>query len=205
MKSHNRGWLDLPLLSASRLREQPQLQWQEAYSLQGTGTTKIRANRIEGIFERFVPVPDAVSELNELGGRGTDELRQRWTELFGMAPSPRISRELLVRAVAHRMQEETHGGLGKSGRRQLARLGRTLGESGSLEVSQTRSFKPGTRLIREWKGKVHEVVIAGGTYIWAGQHYRSLTQIARAITGTRWSGPRFFGLEAGQGAADDRN
>ena len=78
----------------------------------------------------------------------------------------------------------------------------TLGEGGSLNVTQTRSFKPGTKLIREWKGKVHEVVIAGSTYIWAGQHYRSLSQIARAITGTRWSGPRFFGLEAGQGASD---
>ena len=68
--------------------------------------------------------------------------------------------------------------------------------------TQSRSYKPGTKLIREWKGKIREVVIAGGTYIWAGQHYRSLSQIARAITGTRWSGPRFFGLEAGQRAAD---
>lgn len=142
------------------------------------------------------------AELNELGGRGTDELRQRWTDLFGVAPSPWISRDLLVRAIAHRMQEEAHGGLGTSCRRQLVRLTKTLGEGGSLEVLQTRSFKPGTKLIREWKGKVHEVVIAGGTYIWAGQHYRSLSQIARAITGTRWSGPRFFGLEAGQGPAD---
>jgi hypothetical protein len=100
------------------------------------------------------------------------------------------------------MQEDVHGGLGKVSRRQLARLAETLGEGGSLEVTQTRSFKPGTKLIREWKGKVHEVVIAGGTYIWAGQHYRSLSQIARAITGTRWSGPRFFGLEAGQEAGD---
>jgi hypothetical protein len=142
------------------------------------------------------------AELNELSRRGTDELRQRWTELFGMAPSLRISRELLVRAVAHRMQEDAHGGLGKSCRRQLASLAKTLGEGGSIEMPQTRSFKPGTKLIREWKGKVHEVVIAGSTYIWAGQHYRSLSQIARAITGTRWSGPRFFGLEAGQEAAD---
>ena len=142
------------------------------------------------------------AELNELGGRGTDELRQRWIELFGVAPSLRISRELLVRAIAHRMQEKAHGGLGKSSRRRLARLAQTLGEGGSIEVPQTQSFKPGTKLIREWKGKVHEVVIAGGTYIWAGQHYRSLSQIARAITGTRWSGPRFFGLEAGQGAAN---
>lgn len=142
------------------------------------------------------------AELKELGGLGTDELRQRWAEFFGMAPSPRISRELLIRAVAHRMQEEAHGGLGKACRRQLARLAETLREGGSIPMSQTQSFKPGTKLIREWKGKVHEVVIAGGSYIWAGQHYRSLSQIARAITGTRWSGPRFFGLEAGQGAAD---
>ena len=142
------------------------------------------------------------AELKELGGLGTDVLRHRWAEFYGTAPSPWISRELLVRAVAHRMQEEAHGGLGKSCRRQLARLAVTLGEGGSLDGAQSRSFKPGTKLIREWKGKVHEVVIAGGTYIWAGQHYSSLSQIARAITGTRWSGPRFFGLEAGQRAAD---
>ena len=150
-----------------------------------------------------MPKPNALlaAELRELGDLGTDELRQRWTGFYGMAPSPRISRELLIRAVAHRMQEEAHGGLGKSCRRQLARLAEILGEGGSLEVTQNRSFKPGTKLIREWKGKVHEVVIAGGTYIWAGQHYRSLSQIARSITGTRWSGPRFFGLEAGQAAA----
>ena len=142
------------------------------------------------------------AELRELGGLSTDVLRQRWAELFGMVPSLRISRELLIRAVAHRMQEDAHGGLGKVCLRQLVRLAETLGEGGSLEVTQNRSFKPGTKLIREWKGKVHEVVIAGGTYIWAGQHYRSLSQIARAITGTRWSGPRFFGLAAGQGAGD---
>jgi Protein of unknown function (DUF2924) len=155
-------------------------------------------------FKKDVPKANALlaAELKVLGGLGTDVLRQRWTVLFGMAPSPRISRELLVRAVAHRIQEEAHGGVGKSYRRRLARLGETLREGGSLEVTQTRTFKPGTKLIREWKGKVHEVVIAGGTYIWAGQQYRSLSQIARAITGTRWSGPRFFGLEAGQQAAD---
>ena len=142
------------------------------------------------------------AELKELDGLGTDELRQRWAEFYGMAPSPRISRELLIRAVAQRMQEVAQGGLGKPCRRQLVRLAETLREGGSIPVSQTQSFKPGTKLIREWKGKVHEVVIAGGTYIWAGQHYRSLSQIARAITGTRWSGPRFFGLAAGQGAGD---
>lgn len=151
-----------------------------------------------------MPKPNALlaAELKELGGLGTDELRQRWAGFYGVAPSPRISRELLIRAVAQSMQEEAHGGLGKSRRRQLARLAETLRDGGSIPVSQTQSFKPGTKLIREWKGKVHEVVIAGGTYIWAGQHYRSLSQIARTITGTRWSGPRFFGLAAGHGADD---
>jgi hypothetical protein len=138
------------------------------------------------------------AELNGLGGLGTDILRQRWTELFAMAPSPRISRELLIRAVSHRIQENAYGGQGKSSRRQLARLAETLRDGGSIAMSQPQSFKPGTKLIREWKGKVHEVVIAGDTYIWAGKHYRSLSEIARVITGTRWSGPRFFGLEAAQ-------
>jgi hypothetical protein len=151
-----------------------------------------------------VPKSNALlaAELGRLGGLGTNVLRQRWAEFYGMAPGPRISRELLIRAVAHRMQEEAHGGLGKSCQRQLARFAETLRDGGSIPMSQTQSFKPGTKLIREWKGKVHEVVIAGGTYIWAGQHYRSLSQIARAITGTRWSGPRFFGLEAGQVVTD---
>ena len=146
------------------------------------------------------PIALLAAELKDLGGLNTDELRQLWTALYGIPPSPRISKELLVRAVAYRMQEEAHGGLGKSCRLQLGRLAKTLGDSGSLKVLKTRSFKPGTKLIRAWKGKVHEVVIAGDTYIWAGQHYRSLSRIARAITGTRWSGPRFFGLEAGLGA-----
>jgi hypothetical protein len=151
-----------------------------------------------------VPKSNALltAELGKLGGLGTDALRQRWLEFYGLAPSPRISRELLIRAVAHRMQEDAHGGLGKSCQRRLARLAEILREGGPIPVSQTQSFKPGTKLIREWKGKVHEVVISGGTYIWAGQHYRSLSQIARAITGTRWSGPRFFGLEAGQVVGD---
>jgi hypothetical protein len=123
-------------------------------------------------------------------------LRQRWAQLYGIPPAPRISRDVLIRGVAYRIQEEAHGALGKSCRRQLRRLAEALRDSGSISASQGRSFKLGTKLIREWKGKVHEVIIIGDGYVWAGQHYRSLSQIARSITGTRWSGPRFFGLEA---------
>jgi hypothetical protein len=140
-------------------------------------------------------------ELADLVDLDADSLRKRWAELYGIAPAPRISRDVLVRGVAFRIQEEAHGGLSKSCRRQLRRLAGALRDGGFISASQSQSFKPGTKLIREWKGKVHEVEIAGDTYIWAGKHYRSLSQIARSITGTRWSGPRFFGLEAGQGAA----
>jgi hypothetical protein len=94
------------------------------------------------------------------------------------------------------MQEEVHGTISKSCRRELQRLARALRDGGGVSASRGQVFKPGTKLIREWQGKVHEVVIAGDAYIWAGKHYRSLSQIARSTTGTRWSGPRFFGLEA---------
>ena len=138
-------------------------------------------------------------DIAAISGLATEALRQRWTELYGTAPMPRISRDLLIRGVAFRMQEQALGGLGKSGRRQLERLASVLRDSGSIPSGREQSFKPGTRLIREWKGQIHEVVIVGDSYLWGGKSYRSLSQIARAITGTRWSGPRFFGLEAGQG------
>ncbi|MEI9931694.1 MAG: DUF2924 domain-containing protein [Rhizomicrobium sp.] len=136
-----------------------------------------------------------ISEIEALRGADLDVLRQRWEYLFTIAPSPRVSRDVLIRGVAFRLQEEVYGKLGKACRRQLNKLAADLG-NGTPPTQSPPSFKPGTKLIREWKGKVHEVVIAGDTYIWSGKHYRSLSQIARSITGTRWSGPRFFGLAA---------
>jgi Protein of unknown function (DUF2924) len=146
------------------------------------------------------PSESVMTEIEGLRDGDLPVLRQRWQELFATAPSPRISRDVLIRGVAFRLQEEIHGKLGKACRRQLTKLATDLGSGRVLTRSQP-NFKPGTKLIREWKGKVHEVVIAGDTYIWSGKHYRSLSEIARAITGTRWSGPRFFGLAAA-GAGD---
>jgi len=136
------------------------------------------------------------SEAGSLAGLDTDALRQRWAELYATAPAPRISRDVLIRGVAYRIQEEEFGGVSKSCRRELRRLAEELRDSGSIPASHGQAFKPGTKLIWEWKGKVHEVIIVGDGYLWAGKQYRSLSQIARSITGTRWSGPRFFGLEA---------
>jgi hypothetical protein len=135
------------------------------------------------------------AEIEELPALDTATLRERWTELFGLAPAPRISRDLLIRGVAYRLQEEADHGLSKQALRHLARAARELSETGSMRVSAGVGIKPGTKLIRECKGRVHEVTVLDDTYIWSGKQYRSLSQIARAITGTRWSGPRFFGLE----------
>ena len=148
------------------------------------------------------PSQAAIDEGTEaLRDADLDILRQRWRDLFAIAPPPRISRDVLIRGIAFRMQEEAYGKLGKVRRRQLQKLAIDLGNGAPLKQPQP-SFKPGTKLIREWKGKVHEVMMAGDTYIWGGQHYGSLSEIARAITGTRWSGPRFFGLD--RTGADDR-
>lgn len=143
----------------------------------------------------------ARQEITDLAALSTDELRQRWTELYRVAPVSRISRDLLIRGVAFRIQEEVHRGLGKPYRRQLQRLAETLRDGGSMPAAQGRSFKVGTKLVREWKGKVHEVLIGDDGYVWAGKRYGSLSQIARSIAGTRWSGPRFFGLENEKQAA----
>lgn len=123
-------------------------------------------------------------------------LREQWTALFGIAPSLRVSRDLLVRAISYRQQEDLYGGLSSSHRRQLTQLAKGLSRHGTIDTSTETRFKPGTRLVREWKGKTHEVIITDDGYLWSGKLYASLSEIARLITGTRWSGPRFFGLEA---------
>lgn len=123
-------------------------------------------------------------------------LRQRWIECYGVEPGNRISRQMLIQAIACKLQADALGGLGKTTRRRLARLATELRRDGQINAGRTQSAKAGTRLIREWKGKTHEVQVSGDFYLWQGKQYRSLSQIAREITGTRWSGPRFFGLES---------
>ena len=107
---------------------------------------------------------------------------------------PRLSRELLIRGIAYRMQEQARGSLsGKVVRRleQIAR-GANAARCSGASASVARA---GMRLVREWQGRAHEVVVLEDGFLWNGKAYRSLSEIARLITGTRWSGPRFFGLQ----------
>jgi hypothetical protein len=123
------------------------------------------------------------------------ELRQQWRALYKAEASPHLSRELLVRAVAHRMQEVAVGGLRPVRQRQLRQIAQQFKETGAANTPPRPELKPGTRLVREWQGRTYEVLVLDDGFSWQGTHHRSLSALARKITGTAWSGPLFFGLK----------
>ncbi|NDV85936.1 DUF2924 domain-containing protein [Aurantimonas aggregata] len=119
-------------------------------------------------------------------------LRSRWLELYGTEAPIRMSRELLIQAIAYRLQENAIGGLSAITRAALT-CGRTTKKVERARID--RRVKAGTRFVRQWQGRTIEVAADGsGGYLYRGRTYRSLSAIAREITGTRWSGPAFFGL-----------
>ncbi len=124
-----------------------------------------------------------------------DNLKDKWTTLYGTVPPKRMGRDLLMRGVAHRIQEQAQGGPCRALKRRLSALVKELHQTGDVTIADRPPVKPGTRLIRDWQGETHEVTVREDGFIWRGARYRSLSQIARAITGTRWSGPAFFGLK----------
>ena len=138
---------------------------------------------------------EALSRLAQLD---LGELRELWCRLYNSEAAPRLSRELLVRAVAYRMQEVASGGPRLELQRQLRQIALELQQTGRLRIRP--QVKPGTRLMREWRGRSHEVLVLDDGFCWQGTHYRSLSAIARQITGTAWSGPLFFGLKPNRSA-----
>ncbi len=135
--------------------------------------------------------------LQDLDGAA---LREEWRRLYRSEP-PRISRDLLVRAISYRLQELEFGGLPKWARQSLA--GRAIGSNPGVKPPAPAEMflRPGARLIREWHGRTHTVTVLNDGFKFEGRRYRSLTQIAREITGAHWSGPRFFGLTGRKGAS----
>jgi len=138
---------------------------------------------------------EALSRLPQLD---LGELRALWRRLYKTEAVPRLSRELLVRAVAYRMQEVASGGPRLELERQLRQIGLELQQTGRLRIRP--QLKPGIRLMREWQGRSYEVLVLDDGFSWQGVHYRSLSAIARKITGTAWSGPLFFGLRSNRSA-----
>ena len=149
-------------------------------------------HRSEAAANRHVVNEEALSRLLTLD---IGELRQQWRGLYKTEAPRHLSRELLVRAVAFRMQEIALGGLRPEPQRQLRQIAMELKQTGEAAKRFRPQLKIGTRLIREWQGRAYEVVVLDDGLSWQGTHYRSLSAIARQITGTAWSGPLFFGLK----------
>jgi len=140
------------------------------------------------------PFDAVAAELLALETMDYATLCATWRRLYRVAPPKRVSRDLLKLGVAWKLQERTHGGLGATTKRRLNDLVHSLEHDGDVARQRTEHLKPGTKLVREWHGKVHTVVVQDEGFAWNGRSWRSLSMIARAITGARWSGPRFFGI-----------
>ena len=133
-------------------------------------------------------------EIGSLEGLPTYELRIVWRRLYRTEPPRCLPRDLLIRALAYRVQELAHGGLTPATKRKLHSL------VVEVETKRTTAFdpgivlKPGARLVREWAGQTHTVIVLEQGFDYDGERYPSLTKIAAKITGAHWSGPRFFGI-----------
>jgi len=151
----------------------------------------------EAIMTKPAPASDREALNAEIAGLlqlGIEKLRERWKAMYGKAPSREIGRSFLTRAIAYRLQERAYGRLKPSTRRLLARVALETANGGSAKKPQIRKAQSGTILIREWQGKAHRVTVLDDGVSFNGKRYHSLSEVAREITGSRWSGPRFFGL-----------
>ncbi|MDP2619265.1 MAG: DUF2924 domain-containing protein [Hyphomicrobiales bacterium] len=138
-------------------------------------------------------VEEEISGLAELSRQ---ELVDLWVKARGCNPPKGIKRPLLERSASYRIQARAYGGLKPATRRYLLALAdRRPGNQSETPAAQKQCIpQPGARLVRQWHGKTHTVDVVDGGFQWNGAHYRSLSAIAREITGAQWSGPRFFGV-----------
>ncbi len=141
-------------------------------------------------------------KIEALAAMDLAELQALWLRLHGAAP-PRLSPELMRLALAYRLQEQTHGGLTRKTERRLRTLQETLQAGGKVAAETGVRLKPGATLVREWHGRAHSVTVVEDGFHYRDRRYRSLSAIAREITGARWSGPRFFGLRSASTPPDD--
>lgn len=130
--------------------------------------------------------------LGRLAELPPEELRSEWARHFG-APAPNLSPELLRLGIGNKLQERTHGGLSRQ-TRSLLKAVAARQDRGDVKAPLPRKLTPGTRLVRDWHGVGHTVTVLADGFEYDGKHWKSLTAVARAITGAHWNGPLFFGL-----------
>jgi len=145
-------------------------------------------------------MPDSIAKrLAALSALTKPALCDMWKQLFSSAPPPKLRRDLMIPILAHRIQEQAFGSLRAGARGRLRQLSRAFERHPDSTVPSPPQIRPGTRLVRQWRDQVHLVNVEANGYEYQGARYRSLSEIARLITGTRWSGPLFFGIKNEQG------
>jgi hypothetical protein len=140
--------------------------------------------------------PTVEAELDRLPDTPIVELRRRYRELFRTEPPKAFGPDLLRRSIAHRMQEKAYGGLSAPIQRLLDQLMKAAMAKPNGRLEMPRRIKPGSELVRTWKGKTYRVTVMANGFAYDGRTFAGLSEIASAITGTRWNGPRFFGLRS---------
>jgi hypothetical protein len=139
---------------------------------------------------------DFTSQITNVKALPLTELRCTWRHHHPQLVVPdHLPRDLLVRSIAWQLQVKDQGDVDSTVARQLDRMGKQLARASELDVERETRLKPGTKLIREWRGRTIWVLVLEDGYLFEDRRYASLSHIASAITGTRWSGPRFFGLK----------
>ena len=140
--------------------------------------------------------PEVETELERLPKMPIAELRSRFCELFRTEPPRAFGPDLLRRSIAHRIQERAYGGLSREHQRLLDQLVRAARAKPNGRLELPRRIKPGSELVRTWNRKTYRVMVMENGFAWEGKAFSSLSEIAFEITGTRWNGPRFFGLRS---------
>jgi len=140
---------------------------------------------------------DISDQLAALAAMSPAQLRAEWRRVYRASP-PRLTPDLLLRGIAFRLQERSLGGLSAASGSLLDRTARQLERSQKADpgVASHQSLKSGTRLVRSWNGKTYSVLVTDDGFLLDGKEFSSLSQVAAAITGAHWSGPRFFGVRA---------
>ncbi len=146
--------------------------------------------------------PAVEVELDRLRTTPIADLRNRYRELFQTEPPKAFGPDLLRRSIAHRIQEKAYGGLPASTKRLLDQLVKAAMAKPNGRLEMPRRIKPGSELVRTWKGKSYRVMVMADGFAHDGKTFTSLSEIASVITGTNWNGPRFFGLRSASNKAD---
>ncbi|MGH7973079.1 MAG: DUF2924 domain-containing protein [Limisphaerales bacterium] len=154
---------------------------------------------VPGRQEKTAADPVIEAELDRLPTTPIAELRNRYRVLFRAEPPKAFGPDLLRRSIAHGIQEKAYGGLAPSTKRMLDRLVKATMAKPNGRLELPRRIKPGSELVRTWKGRCHRVMVMAEGFAYDGKEFASLSEIASEITGTRWNGPRFFGLRIKKG------